>query len=401
MPEGWAWCRLGEAGIITDTGYPFDASLFTNDSKNRKQIIRIRDILRGYSETYSDENCPDSYIVNEGDILIGMDGDFNIAKWKTDGALLNQRVCRINKNNELINLDYVFYLLPIPLLEINKNTSSVTVKHLSNKQIENLIFPIPPFNEQNRIVNHLENIFSQIRMLEQNKSVLQTAIKQAKSKILDLAIHGKLVPQDPNDEPAKELLKRIVTSDNRPYKKFEDEVPFDLPDTWEWCNLDDIYNHTTGKALKKSNSTGTLHKYITTSNLYWNSFDFTEVRSMYFTDEELEKCTIKKGDLILCNGGDVGRAAIWNYDYDICYQNHVSRLRPKSVDINNYFYLYLLMLYKESGLLAGKGIGITSLSASDLLTTTLPLPPLAEQQRIVTKIEELFAQLDSISEQLA
>ena len=105
--------------------------------------------------------------------------------------------------------------------------------------------------------------------------------------------------------------------------------------------------------------------------------------------------------MILCNGGDVGRAAIWNYDYDICYQNHVSRLRPKSVDINNYFYLYLLMLYKESGLLAGKGIGITSLSASDLLTTTLPLPPLAEQQQIVTKIEELFAQLDSISEQLA
>ena len=196
---------------------------------------------------------------------------------------------------------------------------------------------------------------------------------------------------------------------NRHYEKFadgrvkdiEDEIPFAVPEGWVWCRLGEIYYHTTGKALKKSNKKGSLKKYITTSNLYWDSFDFSEVRSMYFTDEELEKCTIKKGDLILCNGGDVGRAAIWNYDYDICYQNHVSRLRPKSVDINNYFYLYLLMLYKESGLLAGKGIGITSLSASDLLTTTLPLPPLAEQQQIVTKIEELCTQLDSISEQLA
>ncbi len=280
-------------------------------------------------------------------------------------------------------------------------SKGTTVDTITINKAQNYLIPLPPISEQKKIVDSIQKFFSHIDILEYNKSELKISIKQAKSKILDLAIHGKLVPQNPNDEPAEELLKHIATSDNRPYKKFEDEVPFDLPDTWEWCNLDDIYNHTTGKALKKSNSTGTLHKYITTSNLYWNSFDFTEVRSMYFTDEELEKCTIKKGDLILCNGGDVGRAAIWNYDYDICYQNHVSRLRPKSVDINNYFYLYLLMLYKESGLLAGKGIGITSLSASDLLTTTLPLPPLAEQQQIVTKIEELFTQLDSISEQLA
>ena len=400
MPGGWAWCRLGEAGIITDTGYPFDASLFTNDSKNRKQIIRIRDILRGYSETYSDENCPDSYIVNEGDILIGMDGDFNIAKWKTDGALLNQRVCRINKNNELINLDYVFYLLPIPLLEINKNTSSVTVKHLSNKQIENLIFPIPPFNEQNRIVNHLENIFSQIRMLEQNKSVLQTAIKQAKSKILDLAIHGKLVPQDPNDEPAVELLKRIATSDNRPYKKFEDEVPFEIPDSWAWCTGNDIFNPMTSKKP------------------YGETFRYIDIDAI----DNKKHCVIQPKTIAVSeapsrasrelNNGNVlfslvrpyleNIALIEKENTDCIASTGFYVCKPKDFIFPKFLFYLMTSEYVIKGLNQFmKGDNSPSINGDDIKNWLYPLPPLAEQQRIVTKIEELFAQLDSISEQLA
>ena len=171
-----------------------------------------------------------------------------------------------------------------------------------------------------------------------------------------------------------------------------------MPEGWAWCRLGELFYHTTGKALKKSNNKGSLLKYITTSNLYWNKFDFTEVREMYFTDDELDKCTIKKGDLVLCNGGDVGRAAIWNFDEDICYQNHVSRLRPKIIGINNKLYLYLLMFYKEQGMLNGKGVGITSLSANDLLSGLFPLPPINEQDQIVIKIENIFSQIDYIDE---
>ena len=162
--------------------------------------------------------------------------------------------------------------------------------------------------------------------------------------------------------------------------------------------MGELFYHTTGKALKKSNNKGSLRKYITTSNLYWNKFDFTEVREMYFTDDELDKCTIKKGDLVLCNGGDVGRAAIWNFAEEICYQNHVSRLRPKITEINNKLYLYLLMFYKEQGMLNGKGVGITSLSANDLLSGLFPLPPINEQNQIVIKIENIFSQIDYIDE---
>lgn len=269
--------------------------------------------------------------------------------------------------------------------------------------------------------------------------------KALRQKVLDLAIHGKLVPQNPNDESATVLLEKIRaekaekikkgelkadkkdsfiftkecefdedklgkcssgTRHKRHYEQFadgtvkdiEEEIPFEIPEGWAWCRLGELFYHTTGKALKKSNNKGSLLKYITTSNLYWNKFDFTEVREMYFTDDELDKCTIKKGDLVLCNGGDVGRAAIWNFDEDICYQNHVSRLRPKIIGINNKLYLYLLMFYKEQGMLNGKGVGITSLSANDLLSGLFPLLPINEQDQIVIKIENIFSQIDYIDE---
>ena len=233
--------------------------------------------------------------------------------------------------------------------------------------------------------------------MENNEGDLLKAIDKAKSKILDLAIHGKLVPQDPNDEPAIELLKHI----NPKFEPSDNESETNkLPNSWCWTTLGSIFQHNTGKALNKSDSQeGTLMPYLTTSNVYWNRFDFTEVKEMYFKDSELEKCTITKGDLLVCEGGDIGRAAIWNYDYDICIQNHLHKLRAKG-QIDHRLYLYVLMLYKWTDKIHGKGIGLQGLSSGLLDKLVVPLPPYNEQIRIVAKIEEIFAVLDSIKESL-
>lgn len=106
-----------------------------------------------------------------------------------------------------------------------------------------------------------------------------------------------------------------------------DEVPFDIPESWEWVRLGEIFQHNTGKALNSSNKSGVLLEYITTSNLYWDRFELENLRSMYFTENEIEKCQVSKGDLLVCEGGDIGRAAIWLKDYKICIQNHIHRLR--------------------------------------------------------------------------
>ena len=256
-----------------------------------------------------------------------------------------------------------------------------------------LHIPLPPFAEQQRIVEEIEYWFALIDQIEQDKSDLQTAIRQTKSKILDLAIHGKLVLQNPNDEPASELLKRInpkaeITCDNGHY-----------PVGWIDVILGDIFYHNTGKALNSSNKEGVLRNYLTTSNVYWNQFDLSLVKQMPFRDNELEKCTVQKGDLLVCEGGDVGRSAIWNFDYNICIQNHIHRLRPKG-DLNVSFYYYVLRFLKEHNRIGGKGIGLLGLSSNELHKIGMPLLPRKEQDRIVLKIEELFSVLDNIENAL-
>ena len=264
--------------------------------------------------------------------------------------------------------------------------------NISKEIIVNTAIPLPPLAEQERIVTEIERWFTLIDQLEQGKSDLQTVIKQAKSRVLYLTIHGKLVPQNPNDEPAIDLLKRInpdfTPCDNGHY-----------PVGWIDVILGDIFYHNTGKALNSSNKEGVLRNYLTTSNVYWNQFDLSLVKQMPFRDNELEKCTVQKGDLLVCEGGDVGRSAIWNFDYNICIQNHIHRLRPKG-DLNVSFYYYVLRFLKEHNRIGGKGIGLLGLSSNELHKIGMPLPPRKEQDRIVLKIEELFSVLDNIQNAL-
>lgn len=197
----------------------------------------------------------------------------------------------------------------------------------------------------------------------------------------------------------------MYPTDNLPYEKvgksepvcIEDEVPFDIPESWEWVRLGEIYQHNTGKALNASNRSGELLTYITTSNLYWNRFEIDSLREMYFSESEIEKCTATKGDLLVCEGGDIGRAAIWPYDTDIRIQNHIHRLRPYSEICTEYYY-YIFFLYKHAGWIGGKGIGIQGLSANALHALLFPLPPLSEQYRIVTKIKEFEPFLDKYAQ---
>ncbi len=292
---------------------------------------------------------------------------------------------------------YLFYFLLSHKEEFIMLGGGGAQPNISKEKIVETFIPIPPLQEQKRIIEAIEQWFSLIELLETSKEDLQASITQAKSKILNLAIHGKLVPQDPNDEPAIELLKRI-NPNFTPCDNAHDTNQ--LPDSWCWTTLGSIFQHNTGKALNKSDSQeGLLKPYLTTSNVYWNCFDFTEVKKMFFKDSELEKFTVTKGDLLVCEGGDIGRAAIWNYDYDICIQNHIHRLRAKG-DIYQILYLYVLMLYKWKDRIHGKGIGLQGLSSGLLDKLVVPLPPYNEQQRIVSKIEELFAVLDEIQKSI-
>ena len=198
------------------------------------------------------------------------------------------------------------------------------------------------------------------------------------------------------------------SSNNSYYEKFlatgevkciDEEIPFEIPQGWEWTRIGNIFNHTSGKQQSGSNKNGgTPQKFITTSNLYWGYFILDNVKVMNFTEEEIKTCSATKGDLLVCEGGaGYGRSAIWNYDYDICLQNHVHRLRPCVNGICEYVYHFIYLL-KESNNLASVGTAMPGLSANRLKGLLLPFPPLPEQKRIVAKLEELLPLIKKYSE---
>ena len=179
----------------------------------------------------------------------------------------------------------------------------------------------------------------------------------------------------------------------------DDEIPFEIPATWEWCRISHLFLHASGKQQSSSNKgNGTPQKFITTSNLYWGRFVLDNVKVMNFTEEEIKNCSATKGDLLVCEGGaGYGRSAIWDKDFDICLQNHVHRLRPLIDGICEYAYHFIYLL-KESNQLASVGTAMPGLSANRLKGLLLPLPPYHEQRRIVSKLEEVIPYVERYSE---
>ena len=228
-----------------------------------------------------------------------------------------------------------------------------------------------------------------------------------KIKILNLAMRGQLTEQIP-EESAEELYDEIIKEKARLVKEgrikkekplgdiSNEDAPFEIPANWKWVYFGEIFSHNTGKALNASDNEGNLLEYITTSNMYWDHFELDNLKKMYFKDDEIEKCTIKKGDLLICEGGDIGRSAIWDFPYEMRIQNHIHKLRPYLSSLSPIFYYYVMMLYKASNLINGQGIGLQGFSSKRVHTLVVPLPPASEQTRIVQRIEEVFEILDKI-----
>ena len=264
------------------------------------------------------------------------------------------------------------------------------------------------------LVNYLKSYFDEDSVLEDIDSASEVIDKLMKSrvsfsedldvlmlKIIEAGLSGKLVKIENVQESAvmayerglkeKEKLKKAgkLNPESKLPEITEEDIFFTIPKSWKWVYIGDIFQHNTGKALNSSKQEGIVCDYITTSNLYWNRFKLEKVKKMPFTEKEMEKCTVKKGDLLVCEGGDYGRSAIWNFDYEIKIQNHVHRLRPFT-NINVKFYYYVFWLYKKKGWIDGKGIGLQGLSSKKLHRIVVPFPSIEEQNLIVSEIERLI-----------
>ena len=438
LPKGWAWSRFKsfcypisdgthQTPTYTKNGYTFlSAKNVTSWKIDWDNVMYIPEELH---IKLSKRIKP-----QKGDILLAKNGTIGVAAIvdKEFDFDIYVTLALIRTVNNSINSQYLLNTIASSTVQsaFRNSLIGIGVQNLHLKHIREVLIPIAPHNEQERITDKVLSLLPLLETIETNKTNLYSLIKTTKAKVLDLAIQGKLVPQNPDDEPASVLLDRIRAEkeeliksgkikrdkkesvifkgdDNSYYEKvgkntnyINEQIPFELPASWCWCRLGNIFSHNTGKALNSSNTEGRLLTYITTSNLYWDRFELETLKEMLFTDSEIEKYTVKKGDLLVCEGGDIGRSAIWCYDDEMRIQNHIHRLRPY-VNLSNRFYYYVLWLWKQIGLIGGQGIGLQGFSSKAIHNLIIPLPPLNEQNRITHMIDELLGFLDTIEQHLS
>ena len=433
IPDSWEWARLKNLVIKEikrgkSPKYASDGSVYVFAQKCNVKLGEIDISLAKFLDMRIFEKYPvEEYMVDEDIIInstgngtLGRIGMFRDSDRINDSIIVPDSHVTIIRACNQLKKDYLFYVLKYyqPFLE-KLGEGSTNQTELRPSTIAELFIPIPPIKEQEQIVTKLLEVIPMVDLYGKKENALQAYNTdfptRLKKSILQEAIQGKLIPQDPADEPASVLLERIHAEkerlikagkikrnkhesvifrrDNSHYEKLndterciDDELPFEIPETWKWIRLGTLFQHNTGKALNASNKDGQKLTYITTSNLYWDRFVLDSLKEMFFTDSEIEKCTVQQGDLLVCEGGDIGRAAIWNRNMPMRIQNHIHRLRAY-VPVCSRFFYYLFYLYKGAGWIGGKGIAIQGLSSNAIHNLLFPLPPLQEQFRIVEKID--------------
>ncbi len=294
----------------------------------------------------------------------------------------------------------------------------VALSHIGVTTIDKLLLPIPPFAEQQRIVSCIEQLFVLCDTIDKADENLENTVSLARQKVLDLAIRGQLVQQNPADEPASELLKRIQAEkaaqvktgkrkadkrdstiirggDNRYYENVNgkatditDQIPFEIPPSWEWVRLPEIAESELGKTLDSARDTGIIKPYLCSINVLWNKIELQTVKQARFDKSEIDKYRLRDGDLLICEGGIIGRCAVWHDNSkEMYYQNALHRVRFCG-QIKAEFFQYVLESFGYTGYLlsVSKGMTIKHLTQTSLFSLLFPLPPLTEQTRIVDAV---------------
>jgi type I restriction enzyme, S subunit len=461
LSAGWEFVRLSGVAY-SQAGFAFKSTGF-NESGSGLPLIRIRDVGQDFSGTYFDGDFREEFVVHNGDYLISMDGNFRVAKWLGKSALLNQRVSRLIFMGGFVVPAFIAESLQARLLELQGVKAYTTVDHLSGGQISESIIGLPPLPEQHRIVAKVDELMAFCDQLEQTQSdniaahaqlveallatltnsgdhnelqnnwqriaahfdtlfATEHSIDQLKQTILQLAVMGKLVPQNPNDEPASELIKKIAAEKAQLIKEAkikkekplpeitEEEKPFELPSGWEWAKLGDLADFQKGYAFKSEEYLNAGRMITKIQNLSENSIK----NSAYITldrESEFDQYIIREGDIVMTTVGSwfsaplsaVGRSFLINRLFDDSFLNqNAVRIRFFG-DLNPiYFHTHFKSSIFKSYLMqeAQGTANQASITQASIKNSPIGIPPLAEQHRIVAKVDELMSLCDALKTNL-
>lgn len=404
IPDSWEWVRLGEVTIfkngktpksadVSDSGlYPY----FKVKDMNNNELY-MEKIQNYVGQAYMKQTMPKRTIIfpkNGGAVLTAKKRILiqdSLVDLNTGGI--------IPLNNS--NYKYIFYLFSN--LNVKNYVKGSAVPTINSKKLKETIVPFPPLEEQSRIAAKIAQLFALLRKVEssnQQYAKLQTLLK---SKVLDLAMRGKLVKQDPNDEPASVLLEKIKVEKEQLIKEkkikrskplppiTDDEKPFDIPDSWEWVRLGDVLLNTIGggtPSKKNQDYWNGKIPWISVKDVHKDELEITETQDTISTMgvENSSTNLIKANTLIVVMRMAVGRIGV--VKMNACINQDLRALITSKQFCDQYLlYIYPHLHFETSG------ITVKGLKINVLLETTIPLPPLSEQRRIATEITQLFALL--------
>ena len=403
IDPSWERIPLGEIAKILN-GFAFKSELF-NDTKGMP-LIRIRDIGKNRTDCYYNGPFNESYVIKPGDLLIGMDGDFNCSRWTGPNALLNQRVCKIEVNPNLYDHNFLEFVLPGYLKEINENTSSQTVKHLSSRSIAEILLPNPSLSEQHRIVARVEALLSQVNATRERLNRVPLIMKRFRQAVLAAACSGRLT------ESWREENEGFLQS-KQEIPQFKADV--DLPISWNWVSPAKIVKQETphslaigpfGSDLKVSDYTSSGVPLIFVRNI--RSGIFSDISTKYISSmkaKELAAHKVQSRDVLITKMGDPpGDARIYpeNVPDGIITADCIKMsLNPLIANPNYIEYAINSRLVKNQIYSITMGVAQSKISLARFKKIGIPLPPLEEQHEIVRSVNALFTLADKIELQVA
>lgn len=387
VPANWEWVRLGDVVLNRD------AERKPVSKKDRN--LHAQKIYDYYGAAGAIDKV-EEYLFDEKLLLIGEDGANLLSRSKPNAFLANGKYW-VNNHAHVIDaidksmLDYLaFYINAISLDDFVTGTAQ---PKLNQENLNKIPIPLPPLAEQQRIVAKIEEAFAEIDAIEKNKELLKTHIKQTRQKILDLAIHGKLVPQNKNDEPASVLLERI-TRDNPHYEKLTD-IPFEIPKSWEWVKLRDVcaYGECENVDVKSISDTDWI--------LELEDIEKDSGQILYRLTKSERKIngvrhSFKKGDVLFSKLRTYLNKVLVAPNDGYC-TTEIMPIKVGTLSSEYICHVLRSQYFLDYTALCGYGVKMPRLSTTDAKNGLIPLPPLAEQKRIVNKIEEIFKSLDEIS----
>ena len=407
IPKSWSWIVLG-SGAKFINGRAYKKSELLNDS-SLTPILRVGNLFTNSSYYYSDLKLESNKYIDNGDLIYAWSASFGPQIWNGGHVIYHYHIWKVLPEQSIDKQFLYYFLLDKRNVIGETDLHGSTMKHITKTNMEHLSFPLPPLEEQSRIAAKIAQLFALLRKVEsstQQYAKLQTLLK---SKVLDLAMRGKLVKQDPNDEPASVLLEKVKAEKEQLIKEkkikkskplppiTDEEKPFEIPDSWEWVRLGEITALVTKGTTPKGGKSAYVNKginYYRAENVAFSGLSKESLNYIPLEMHEglLKRSILKEKDILITIAGTLGRVTyVKKEDLPGNTNQAVSISRPiNSDEIDEKFLTYTLTSLLQQVVKNNKTTSIPNLTLRQIEEIIFPFPPLSEQYRISTKLSQLF-----------